>query len=1400
MLLTLFRGSEGSFTEMANLRVCLLTLIFNLGTGTSQSAQIAWSNSGGDNEFSNPANWVGGAFPASETMVVDLTGANKAVASTGTTLSSDAIYIGYNGSDGEFEQTGGSLTSTSNSGAASRVGRNGKTGIWTMSGGRAVINTIQLGLNGGTGNLSITGGHLDISRGESGASLRVDHGGTGNFEISGGSLITRVGVVVGDQGTFGVIGHGASRIGIGSSGGLDGEWYQEAGGTLKVRVNATSKGVTPIFVDEVETADGTAGNVTFEAGAFLDVDFTGAFVNGGTYTVMEWEGTVTDLGLSFAPGVNTSVWSFNVDATNKKLTVTATGAPFIDTTVTVNSVAELMQYAGEDNFNVTMTPGTYWMTGPPESPAPVSGDQWKFLEFSGTNSTFDLTGVTIKVDTQELSYYGGVSVRVVDISGDGVVIDGLTFQMEKVTMNGVDAFGDPKEWTAGRSSVVFQLTGSNTEIKNCNITTGGSYPYGYGDAFGKGVRPQSGGVTNAAFIAHSKQSGFLITGGASNVTLDHVTLNMRSYGHGFFMQEGASDITFTNCDAIGDTMADSDDIIAHPEYQAWEAATYKVPIPADINISKHEGAFRVYSNSSHATNGFPEFIENITITNCRAERMRVGIACSDGIGFLRVTDTELVECEYGFAPSGLGTESTFIGCKGDSVNGPLIYFQRSVDFPATMEVELTGATPGKGVWPVALISGNGSTITLTSTASPGVYSAGAYVALSQKWREWRHRPAGDLDELSSGAYAEATTNTTVINQTDQPLFLGPNATGNNNLQSDGGVINKSTGNIYTGTTLVPANITIQDTWTSPTNPLTVPWAQFNGGTQILPTVPHEVFNGIHFVNNEEDVGSDTTYAGSSTEVQDGGTLELDGGERLNDGTVTLIGSGTTGQGAFFSHGQSGNGTRLGSTSASVTTLLGDTSIGVGTAGNQVLIGSIGGTGNLTKVGPGKLAMENTSNANTFVGSLTVAEGEIQTRRDKAVNDLFVLSGATFSQVQGLGLNQGADEATVIDGTLNLNKRGVSDPNAFSVHIGTLSGGASGLITSTSTAATQTVNVSSSTEDGTYAGLIQGTLALVKSGSSMLTLTGNLSYSEGTTINGGTLVVNGSLSSTGAVAINNGGTLGGSGTVGGAIALASGGGIAPGNSVGTFVTSDQTWFGGGALEVEMDDASGTAGSDWDLIDLNGTLTLDSSITSGTPFQIVLSGLATGFDNKQSYSWLVVDGDSIGGTFSASDFVVDSSDFEVTHSIAGGSFSVSASGGDLHLDFIPLPLTPLENWRVAYFGSEQNVGNGADAFDLDQDGRSNLIEYAVGSDPTVRDFDSVTLIGPSMDGPRLEISFNRIADPDLTYFVIGSTDLTLESWSMIWSSTGASNMVGGVTVPDTVLIADDQRRFLRLGVSY
>jgi hypothetical protein len=66
--------------------------------------------------------------------------------------------------------------------------------------------------------------------------------------------------------------------------------------------------------------------------------------------------------------------------------------------------------------------------------------------------------------------------------------------------------------------------------------------------------------------------------------------------------------------------------------------------------------------------------------------------------------------------------------------------------------------------------------------------------------------------------------------------------------------------------------------------------------------------------------------------------------------------------------------------------------------------------------------------------------------------------------------------------------------------------------------------------------------------------------------------------------------------------------------------------------------------------------------------------------------------------------------------------------------------------------------------------------------------------------LTLIFNRIADPALTYTVEACIDISSGAWSSIWTSSGASNVAGSVTVPDVVALGQQARRFLRLRVSY
>ena len=162
------------------------------------------------------------------------------------------------------------------------------------------------------------------------------------------------------------------------------------------------------------------------------------------------------------------------------------------------------------------------------------------------------------------------------------------------------------------------------------------------------------------------------------------------------------------------------------------------------------------------------------------------------------------------------------------------------------------------------------------------------------------------------------------------------------------------------------------------------------------------------------------------------------------------------------------------------------------------------------------------------------------------------------------------------------------------------------------------------------------------------------------------------------------------------------------------------------------------------------------------------------------------------------------------MSGWSYRCIASAGGLQTVSAAAVVafeSPLSWWRQRNLGTEANFGAAADDADPDLDGRCNLLEYALGSVPTVADQGNAAECGLVTDGAgtHLTLTFNRIVDPNLggysdptpTYTVEASDDLT--TWTQIWTRTGMQNVVGSVVVTDAETVETHPLRFLRLRVS-
>ncbi|QQE12600.1 autotransporter-associated beta strand repeat-containing protein [Planctomycetota bacterium] len=349
--------------------------------------------------------------------------------------------------------------------------------------------------------------------------------------------------------------------------------------------------------------------------------------------------------------------------------------------------------------------------------------------------------------------------------------------------------------------------------------------------------------------------------------------------------------------------------------------------------------------------------------------------------------------------------------------------------------------------------------------------------------------------------------------------------------------------------------------------------------------------------------------------------------------------------------------------------------------DMTLNGVISGTGRLA-THPSSSGTLTLNGANTYEGGTTLYAGNIVVGNDSAfstgsvtVNGTTDLSAgaSSISLANAFTLNDdltisgdtGHDLALtgVIDGSGVLTKEGagtlvLSGTNIYSggttISAGTLqigNGGTTGsILGDVLNNGTLAFNRSN---DLTYADVISGTGSLVKNGSGTLTLSGTNIFTGPTTISGGTLAVNNALG--GAVTVN-GGTLAGTGTLSDAVTVASGGTIAPGNSIGTLYTGDLAVAG--TVEIEIDAAGAS-----DTIDVTGTV----DITDAT-LDLQSFGSIGSLAILTAHTIIENDGvDAVTGTFASGTDLNTQSDFFSAVNTVGGD------GNDVTLDVYRTSIT-------------------------------------------------------------------------------------------------------------------------------
>ena len=268
-----------------------------------------------------------------------------------------------------------------------------------------------------------------------------------------------------------------------------------------------------------------------------------------------------------------------------------------------------------------------------------------------------------------------------------------------------------------------------------------------------------------------------------------------------------------------------------------------------------------------------------------------------------------------------------------------------------------------------------------------------------------------------------------------------------------------------------------------------------------------------------------TYTGNT--VIDGSTLKMSGAGTVSGADLVFRQTGGSTVPTFDLNGTTQ--TVAGLDDSAVAGIIRSTLTGgqlvVGDANDSTFAGTIISANSLAleKVGSGKLTL---TGANTYTGGTTITAGELEVSSQSLKGDVVNNATLTFNQAVSDGTFAGD-----ISGSGSFTKNGADalTLTGNNTYLGGTTVSAGDLIGSTDALQGDIVNNATVTfrqgSDGTYAGDMTGSGALVKEGAGNVTLGGANIYSGGTTISaGGLTATTGSLPTNGNVVADAGTTL------------------------------------------------------------------------------------------------------------------------------------------------------------------------------------------------------------------------------------------------------------------------------------
>lgn len=434
-----------------------------------------------------------------------------------------------------------------------------------------------------------------------------------------------------------------------------------------------------------------------------------------------------------------TVLVYSVQATNS-----------LQDTIFINSIEKLAQYAKKSNVLVKMQPGDYTISSIKIGELSVfkyvgknknKGDFriGSLIHFSGSNSKYFLTGVTIYIDGKLHNNYKKSEFSEFLISGNNNYIEGLTGK-------------DTGNYVPANRVQTLRVMGDGNIIKNANLFAQGSTPYGYGHLLGKG---------RGALVPLHKHSVLLVEG--TNTKFLGCKVVTHAFGHGIFMQ-GAVNTWFEDCYVEG-KMRSTNEMLAETSGLAFDVG-FKSDYPPGKILpneikSLSEDGIRAYTSgglSGRRTQG-------VTVINCTVKNMRSGFDLSANLPPTKIVGSTAIGCqEKGYS---IGDNGVIEDSKGDALYGPLITFVGNNIKNCKVDLKLVDTVSQYNVSRLAEINGSGHHITIRNYQNKQRSVVSPIVFGESFWGDVHHyRKPNEPKGAFSGA-----KNIQLFNYTGMPVSL-----------------------------------------------------------------------------------------------------------------------------------------------------------------------------------------------------------------------------------------------------------------------------------------------------------------------------------------------------------------------------------------------------------------------------------------------------------------------------------------------------------------------------------------------------------------------------------------------------------------------------------------------------